>query len=515
MTSYQANDAPAPAPSPTRLGRYELLGKLATGGMGEIHLARVGGDGGFEKVVVVKRLLPELVASADFVAMFLDEARIAARLSHPNVCEVHELGRDGNDYYIGMQYLEGVAFTDLIATPREPDRARELRVVAGLAVQACEGLHAAHELRGADGEPLGLVHRDVSPSNLMVTTAGVVKILDFGIAKVRGATARTALGTIKGKYAYMSPEQVRGDELDRRSDLFSLGVVLYELATHQRLFKRGSDFLAAKAILEETYPRADEIDPAVPRALADVIAKALARERDDRHATARELGAAIAAAVPPLSPGELAERVAADHAIELSAQRTRQQQVIDAHRAATARGDAIVTTAPTVAMRNPRASAPPSPPPPRSRSTIALVAGAVIALSAAVIAIVIATHDRSPDPAPSTTISPPISAQPAPPPSPGPAAPPRPEPSPTPRTGSDRKTEDGRRTTISGYLSIDSSPYAIIYLDGRRLGETPLLHRSVPSGRHKLRAVTEHDGERVITIDVPAGGAAPPINLTW
>ena len=488
MTSYQATAAPAPA----RLGRYELLGKLATGGMGEIHLARVGGDGGFEKLVVVKRLLPELVASAEFVAMFLDEARIAARLSHPNVCEVHELGRDGNDYYIGMQYLAGVAFADLIATPREADRARELRLVAGLAVQACEGLHAAHELAGADGAPLGLVHRDVSPSNLMVTTAGVVKILDFGIAKVRGATTKTALGTIKGKYAYMSPEQVRGDDLDRRSDLFSLGVVLFELATHQRLFKRGSDFLAAKAILEEPIARADAIDPAVPRAVADVIAKALARERDDRFATARELGAAMAAAVAPMGAAEIAERIAADHELELSAQRTRQLQVIEAHQNETVLGKRRVTV------------------PRRRGRAIAIVGGAVI-VAAGAIAIVATrrSNERSPDdetphaPAPAAAIHVP-SLMPMPMPMPMPSSPPAPAPAPAPAVA-----------PRPGFVSIDSTPYAIIYIDGRRVGETPLLHRSIPAGRHRLRAVTERGGDRTITIDVPAGRSAPPLNLTW
>jgi serine/threonine-protein kinase len=511
VTSYQANDVPTP--TPTRLGRYELLGKLATGGMGEIHLARVGGDGGFEKVVVVKRLLPELVASADFVAMFLDEARIAARLDHPNVCEVYELGRDGNDYYIGMQYLAGVAFADLIASPREPDRARELRLCAGLAVQACEGLHHAHELRGADGQPLGLVHRDVSPSNLMVTTAGVVKILDFGIAKVRDSTARTALGTIKGKYAYMSPEQVRGDELDRRSDLFSLGVVLFELATHQRLFKRGSDFLAAKAILEERIPRADEIDPAVPRALADVIAKALAREREDRFASARELGVAIAEAVAPLGPAEIAERIAADHASELTAQRTRQRQVIEAHVAATATGKAVKTTAPTVAMRGPRAAAAPAAAR-RSRATVPLVAGAVIAVSAAVAAVVIATRGGGSAPVAPAPVTAANAAKPAP--TAAPSAPaPSAQPAAPPVATAARPERAVAEPRARGSISVDSSPYAHIYIDGKRAGVTPLLRFAVPAGRHKLRAVTEAGAERTITIDVPAGRSAPPINLTW
>src|SRR5262249_30600563 len=161
----------------------------------EIHLARLAGEAGFEKIVVVKRLLPELVASREFVAMFLDEAKLVARLDHPNICEVHELGRDGHEYFIVMPYLDGVPAHELLARPRDPDRRAELRVACGVIAQACAGLHHAHELRGSDGQPLGLVHRDVSPSNLFVTAAGAVKVLDFGIAKVRGAS-ETEAGTI-------------------------------------------------------------------------------------------------------------------------------------------------------------------------------------------------------------------------------------------------------------------------------------------------------------------------------
>src|SRR4051812_47940187 len=278
--------------------------------MAEIHLARLAGEAGFEKIVVVKRLLPELVASPAYVAMFLDEGKLVARLDHPNVCEVHELGRDGAEYYLAMPYLDGVPVHDLIARPRDPDRTAQLRVAAGVVMQACEGLHHAHELRDADGAPAGLVHRDVSPSNLFATASGIVKVLDFGIAKVRGAAA-TEVGTVKGKSQYMAPEQLLGEPLDRRCDVFALGIVLFELATHQRLFKRASEYLAARAILEEPIPRADAVDPAVSPALADVIAKALARAPGDRYADMRAFAAAITAAIEPANVAELAAAVTA------------------------------------------------------------------------------------------------------------------------------------------------------------------------------------------------------------
>ena len=313
--------------APARLGRYELLGQLATGGMAEIHLARLAGEAGFEKLVVVKRLLPELVGSRAFVAMFLDEGKLVARLDHPNICEVHELGKDGGDYFLVMPYLSGVPVTALIARPRDPDRTAQLRVAAGVIAQACAGLHHAHELTGADGAPLHLVHRDVSPSNLFVTTSGVVKVLDFGIAKVRGA-AETEVGTVKGKSEYMAPEQILGEPLDRRCDVFALGIVLFELATHQRLFKRGSEYLAARAILEEPIPRADEVDPAIPTALADVIARALSRAPSDRFPDARALSSALSHALAPATADEIAAALTAGHGDQLTAQRTRQLQIV-------------------------------------------------------------------------------------------------------------------------------------------------------------------------------------------
>jgi serine/threonine protein kinase len=209
VSSYPSREEAAPK----RLGRYELIGHLATGGMAEIHLARLAGEGGFEKIVVVKRLLPELVASPAYVAMFLDEGKLVSRLNHPNICEVHELGRDGAEYYLAMPYLDGIAAHELIARPRETDRAAQIKVATGVIVQACAGLHHAHELRDADGAPAGLVHRDVSPSNIFVTASGIVKVLDFGVAKVRGGT-ETEVGTIKGKQQYMAPEQLLGEPRD-------------------------------------------------------------------------------------------------------------------------------------------------------------------------------------------------------------------------------------------------------------------------------------------------------------
>jgi serine/threonine protein kinase len=481
--------------------------------MAEIHLARLAGEAGFEKTVVVKRLLPELVASPAYVEMFLEEGKLVSRLDHPNICEVHELGRDGAEYFLAMPYLDGIPVHELIARPRDPDRRAQLRVAAGVIAQACEGLHHAHEL---DDGAAHLVHRDVSPSNLFATTSGVVKVLDFGIAKVRGGAA-TEVGMIKGKTQYMAPEQLLGDAVDRRTDVFALGIVLFELATHQRLFKRGSDFLAAKAILEEPIPRADAVDPAVPAALADVIAKALARSPSERYATARELGVAVAEAIDPASPSEIAAMVTASD--ELSAQRTRQQRVLSEARSkmsdlATRPFVPPIDHAPTTVT--PRR---------RSRRWPFVVLGAI---AIAVVAIVWQPREEDaivpPPPtvivtktevtyngkkvlpredAPRPPVDKPVVAD---------------KPVADQPVVADKPVDKPDRKPVAkppGQLSIDSTPYATIFVDGSRLGVTPIVKRSLPAGRHALRAVLADGRSKAWSLDIPAGKLAPPIQLTW
>src|SRR5262245_60833361 len=282
-----------------RFGKYTLVAKLATGGMAEIFLARLHGDGGFEKLVCIKRILPHLARDPQFVAMFLDEARVAARISHPNVCQVFELGECEGQYYIAMEYLEGVPLSlfrrkDFYLSPPDP------RLVAGFGVQACEGLHHAHMLKRSDGELLGVVHRDISPQNLFATTDGIVKVLDFGIAKVQDASVRTSTGAVKGTYAYMAPEQLRNERLDRRVDVWAIGVVMWETLAQQHLFKRDTEFLTFEAITKLPIPDICELRPDVPPLMGDTIARALSCNPDDRFPSARALGEALAQAVAPL-----------------------------------------------------------------------------------------------------------------------------------------------------------------------------------------------------------------------
>ncbi len=275
-------------PTGARLGRYQLVKRLALGGMAELYLARQLGGAGFEKVVAIKRVLPHLAEDAEFVAMFLNEARLAAGLDHSNIAHVMDFGNVGREYFMAMEYVHGRSAYDLLRAGRMPlDCA--LTIVCGIA----SALHYAHERAGPDGRPLGLVHRDVSPSNVLVSYAGDVKLVDFGIAKATAQSTATRTGRIKGKLAYMAPEQLRGEEIDRRADIFSLGIVAYELTTGKRCFFAGGEFALINRVAEGKFDPPSVIDPDYPPELQAVVMKALSVDPQDRFADARQLRLAI------------------------------------------------------------------------------------------------------------------------------------------------------------------------------------------------------------------------------
>ena len=281
-------------PIERKLGRFELVQKIATGGMAEIFLASERGLHGLDRVVVIKRILPHLAAHENFVDMFLNEARVIARLNHPNIVQIYELGEQSGKYFIAMEYVPGASFRDIMRKAAKRGIEVPIPVAMGLIIQACAGAHAAHELTDNAGRPIGLVHRDISPHNLMVTGKGHVKLLDFGIAKATEmAIDNTRTGALKGKVHYMSPEQCEQVPLDRRSDIFALGIVLWELLTARRLFKRDSELSTMRAIVSGESWDPMEFRPQVHPELSAVVAKALAVDRDARYATADEMRRAL------------------------------------------------------------------------------------------------------------------------------------------------------------------------------------------------------------------------------
>jgi serine/threonine protein kinase len=275
------------------LGGYRVVDEIGVGGMASVHLARMDGPGGFQKWVAIKRIHPHLVEDDQFVDMFLDEARIAAGISHSNVATVFQLGKDDNTYWIAMEYLHGEPLREIMRRAEETARFVPTDLAARICADAAEGLHAAHELRGKNGQLLGLVHRDVTPHNLFLTYDGYTKVVDFGIAKVQDRLASTRAGTLKGKLAYMSPEQVRGQEVDRRTDVFALGVVLWELTTNHRLFRMDTDLDTLEKVQACIVPPPSTIVPDYPVELESVVMKALAKNRNERFQTARDFSRAL------------------------------------------------------------------------------------------------------------------------------------------------------------------------------------------------------------------------------
>jgi len=277
------------APLPTRFGKYTLLDRLAVGGMAEIFLARQEGMEGFEKTVVIKRILPALTRSEGFVTMFLNEARLASQLTHPNIVQIYELGRAGENHFIAMEYIFGRDMARII--PKAAALGIPFPEVYALRIAAsvCEGLYYAHQKTDAWGNPLHIVHRDVTPENIFVSFDGMVKVLDFGIAKARGQVGRTQIGEIKGKVAYMSPEQCLGQPLDQRSDIFSLGVVLYEWLTGYRLFTGDSEVAVLKSITDGKIYGPSYFKPGIPAAVEEVVMRALEKDRERRYASAWDM----------------------------------------------------------------------------------------------------------------------------------------------------------------------------------------------------------------------------------
>jgi serine/threonine protein kinase len=273
----------------THLGKYEIVHRIAYGGMAEIYLARAAGIHGFEKYVVLKRILPQYADDEEFVRMFLKEARVAATLDHANIAHVYDIGQTGGVYFFTMEYLHGEDLRWIMRELHRRGSVPPLEHAVAAAIGAAAGLHFAHERKGPDGRLLGIVHRDISPSNVVVTYDGSVKLVDFGVAKITADPDLSRRYSLKGKLAYMSPEQLHNRPVDRRSDLFSLGVVLYEITTGARLFKGTTEVETMRMVLEHVVSPPTVIRPGYPAELERIVMRALEADPDQRYETARDL----------------------------------------------------------------------------------------------------------------------------------------------------------------------------------------------------------------------------------
>jgi serine/threonine protein kinase len=299
-----SSGAATPAPQPlARIGRYQLLTRLGVGGMAEVYLAEQAGVAGFQKKVVVKRILPHLAANRQFVEMFAREARVAARLSHTNVVQIFELGEEHGEFFIAMEHIDGLTLHRLAVAAWEQQLPLPLDVVLRTLADAALGLFAAHTLTDEAGKPLRLVHRDVSPDNLMLSKDGVTKVLDFGIAKGDLGGPQTKTGNLRGKIPFMPPEQIRGEVLDGRADLYALGVSAYWMLTGQRPFDRQSDWHTMQAIITEFAAPPSTLNPAVPPAVDALVLRLLEKDRSRRPDNGRLLADELEALASPSSVG--------------------------------------------------------------------------------------------------------------------------------------------------------------------------------------------------------------------
>ncbi len=296
-------------PGPGRFGQYELVERIAVGGMAEVWRARMSGVEGFQKTVAIKKILPHLAESGDFVTMFIDEAKLAAELSHENIVDIYDLGKIGGDYFIAMEYVEGRDLRSILNACRERGARLPLGLSLMIGARVASALDHAHRRPCGEGE-LGLVHRDVSPRNVLISREGHVKLCDFGVAKAVSTVARTQVGVLKGKLEYMSPEQASGGVVDGRSDVFSLGSLLFEMVTGEPLFSGEGEVALLDAVRACRVRSARAIDPAIPREVERIVGRALRKDPAKRYPGAGEMQRELEAALRQPGPAPGAEDLA-------------------------------------------------------------------------------------------------------------------------------------------------------------------------------------------------------------
>jgi serine/threonine-protein kinase len=552
-----------------RLGKYELVRKLAMGGMAEVFLAKAAGPMGFEKTLVLKRILPDLAQESSFIQMFLSEAKLVARLTHPNIVQIFDFGESEGTYFVAMEYIDGPSLRTLVKRAGAQGLFLPPTVCARLISQACEGLAYAHDFADPDtGEPLGIIHRDVSPDNILLSRQGAVKVVDFGIAKAAGQSHKTESGVVKGKLAYMPPEQLRAKALDRRADVYALGVVLYELLTGQRPYTADSEARLMQAILYEPPTPAAQLRPDLPQPLRRILSKALAKEREQRypdcHALQVDLESFIVSVGTPVMTQQVARLITqANTNPELpvlapipvptpvptppAAPRPSEPPFLTRKHSASVSSKEVTAnlrTPPvskqqepeTRVSRPPPLAAAPSPSPgapavrrpvvsaakPQSsnRWATTLVGGVLLAACGGVVSWYSELETQRPtlaveNPPSQVAVAPAEPSEPPLPPRPDVGGPdatspepapvePRPERSPIKPK---RSAPVAHKEQLKGTVELRIRPYATVFVNGKRWGVTPLKRPlELPEGRHILKFVNEKIPKtKEMEIDVKAG----------
>jgi serine/threonine protein kinase len=482
-----------------QVGKYELIRELAVGGMAEVFLARTAGPMGFEKQLVLKRILPHMAKDPAFVEMFLSEATLAARLTHPNIVQIFDFGESDGSYFLAMEYIDGPTLRTLLEDAYRRQVALPPVVCARIIANACEGLAFAHDFRDpATRQPLGVVHRDISPDNLLLSRQGAVKVADFGIAKASGQRHRTQTGIIKGKVAYMPPEQLRAQPLDRRVDVYALGIVFYELVTGQRPFEAPTDASLMQSILFEQPMPAVLRNPDLPEPVQSILRRAIAKDPEQRYpdclafqadleqfilstgkpVTSQHIAQLVAQVSPSLEDVPLPPLPPGSPPLEATEIRPNSPSApLPMGTQGTARRE-LVTPAPIPA------AAPRGP----GRLLVALSGLVVLAAGGgylgwqskappptAPLPIVAATPERAAVPETPRTPEPPSAVVPEP-----PAAPPAPAPTETP-AGSERM----------GIVEFRIKPSGLIYLEDKYLGSTSMGPIQMPAGRYKFKVLNK------------------------
>jgi eukaryotic-like serine/threonine-protein kinase len=527
------------------IGRYKLLCPLGAGGMAEVFLAQDAGVAGAERLVVVKRVLPALVKDDHFITMFINEARIATRLSHPHIAHVYEVGQHEGAYFLAMEFVHGADLGQILRRNKEHRLTPPQAVL--VAARAAAALHHAHQLTDLQGQRLNIVHRDVSPQNIRISHEGIVKVLDFGIAKATSNAETTQSGVLKGKYPYMSPEQIDGLPLDGRSDVFSLGIVLHEMLTYRRLFKRESNIQTLKEISFGIIPTPSQVNGAqLPEALEAIVMRALQRDREARYTTAREMQRDLEAFLraQPASESDLEELMTRLYGDASTLRRSLMQsmepaklQELLSHTPASSTllppASRIAVDRSATTMGSAASELTAGAPKPRRALwlAMALLGGVIIGGSTWLLGPWRAETKPPPVAAVGTVQPAAGTARPASTPRPSTpdaassapadsrarvAAVPRTPGRTSPKTAQRPKKAPAKLAadqarpptpTEFGRLTLNTSPWAIVHIDGKKVGVTPIVEHRLSAGAHEVQLRNpDQNLSRTTRVEIPANG---------